>query len=521
MKYALGSNEMKAVDRYTIETIGIPSCVLMEKAAMAVVRHTKELCSEQDRILAVCGYGNNGGDGIAAARILYMEGYQVAIAMVGDAARMTEETKRQLAIAEKIGLPMIRKIDFKEYTVIIDGIFGIGLTRPVEGEFRAIIEAVNRAEKKVISIDIPSGVSADNGRVLGVAVKAAVTVTFGYQKIGCLLYPGAEYSGKVIVEDIGFVKDVPVADYKQFYFTETPEELLPERRKNSHKGTYGKVLVIAGSKHMSGAAFFSAAAAYRMGAGLVQVLTAAENREILLKQLPEAIVTTYEAEEAGLLEEDRKRVAEAVSWAGVIVLGPGLGTSAASAWLVEYVLQNCRVPLIIDADGLNLVAAMISEQLPQEAAPSERVRCLAGMLPEKTILTPHKKELAALTGIPMANLVECLIDSSALCTYNNELIYVKKDVRTLVAYKDSCYINVTGNDGMATAGSGDVLAGMIAGIVAQGAEPEHAARTGVYLHGMAGDVAAGRLGTRAMLAGDILDAIPVVLTGSREEPERS
>ncbi len=511
MKYALGSGQMKAIDRYTIESIGIPACVLMEKAAMAVVRHIKELCSDKDNILAVCGYGNNGGDGIAAARILFMEGYPVSIYMAGEKEHATKETKQQLKIAKKLGIPFIRKVKWEEYTVIIDAVFGIGLSRPVMGELRKLIESMNQAEKKVISVDIPSGVSADDGKVLGIAVNADITVTFGYQKIGCLLFPGSEYAGKVYVEDIGFANGGLEEAPTRFYFDESPEALLPVRKKNSNKGTYGKVLMIAGSKNMSGAAYFSATAAYRMGSGLVRILTANENREILQRQIPEAVLTTYETLEDGITEADAEQIKEAVEWASVIVLGPGLGMSAMSARIVNYVICECKVPLIIDADGLNIISRLITEKVPVEEGIEGRIRYLANLLPANTILTPHKKELSVLTGIPLADLVGCLIDSSAPCTYNNELIYVKKDVRTIVSFGTSDYINVSGNDGMATAGSGDVLAGMIAGLLAQGESPKMAAMSGCYLHGLAGDVAAKKKGPRSMLASDILEAIPEVL----------
>ena len=514
MKYALGSGQMKEVDRYTIETVGIPSMVLMEKAAMAVVRHTKELCSEQDTILAVCGYGNNGGDGIAAARILFMEGYSVAIYMVGEKAAATKETKQQIKIAKKIGVPMLRKVKWEEYTVIIDAIFGIGLSRNITGEFRKIVEDINRSAARVVAVDIPSGVCADDGRIFGIAVKAECTVTFGYQKTGCLLFPGSEYSGNVFVEDIGFATGGLTEAPNRFYFDESPEALLPLRLKNSNKGTYGKVLVIAGSKNMSGAAYFAATAAYRMGAGLVRILTAKENREILQRQIPEAILTTYETLEEGISEADAESIREAVDWASVIVLGPGLGQSVMSARIVNYVIGNCKVPLIVDADGLNIISRMITERVPEEEGVEGRIRYLSKLLPAETILTPHKKELSVLTGIPLADLVGCLIDSSASCTYNNDLIYVKKDVRTIVSFGNSDYINVSGNDGMATAGSGDVLAGMIAGLLAQGEVPKMAAMAGCFLHGLAGDVAAKKKGPRSMLASDILEAIPDILQGA-------
>ena len=511
MKYALSSGQMKAIDRYTIETIGIPACVLMEKAAMAVVRHTKELCSEKDTILAVCGYGNNGGDGLAAARILFMEGYSVAVIMVGDRQNATKETKQQIKIARKLGIPFIRKVKWEEYTGIIDAIFGIGLTRTITGEFRKIIEAINQSGKKVISVDIPSGVCADDGKIMGIAINADITVTLGYQKIGCLLFPGSECAGRVYVEDIGFASGGLEEPPTRFYFDETAQALLPVRSKNSNKGTYGKVLVIAGSRNMSGAAYFAATAAYRMGSGLVRILTAQENREVLQRQIPEAVLTTYETSDDGISETDAQSIREAVEWASVIVLGPGLGLSATSARIVNYVICECKVPLVIDADGLNIISRMVTEKVPTEEGIEGRIRYLSDLLPAGTILTPHKKELSLLTGIPLADLVGCLIDSSAACTYNNELIYVKKDVRTIVSFGNSDYINVSGNDGMATAGSGDVLAGMIAGLLAQGESSKMAAMAGVYLHGLAGDAAAQKKGPRSMLASDILEAIPEVL----------
>lgn len=511
MKYALGAGQMKEIDRYTIETIGIPACVLMEKAAMAVVRHVKKLCGKNDKILAVCGYGNNGGDGIAAARILCMEGYAAEICLVGEKTHATKETKQQLKIAKRLGIKVVKKPHLEQYALILDAMFGIGLGRPLAGEFYAMAEAINASGKTVVAVDIPSGISADNGRVLGSAVKADVTVTFGYRKVGCLLYPGVEYCGRIEVEDIGFAPCAIAEQMTRFYVEEPSQVMLPIRRADSHKGIYGKVLVIAGSRDMSGAAYFAATAAYRMGAGLVRILTATENREILQRQIPEAILTTYNTLEDRILEEDVQSIKEAVEWASVILIGPGLSQSVMSAHLVNYVLAECKVPLVMDADALNIVAKLVTERVSEGAGTKERIDCLANMLPKKTILTPHKMELSRLTGISMADLVGSLIDSSAACTYNNEIIFVKKDVRTIVSFGKTDYINVTGNDGMATAGSGDVLAGMIAGYLAQDDDAVMAAVMGCYLHGMAGDIAAKVKGARSMIASDILEEIPAVL----------
>ncbi len=209
-----------------------------------------------------------------------------------------------------------------------------------------------------------------------------------------------------------------------------------------------------------------------------------------------------------LTEQEKTSMEEAIHWASVILIGPGLGCSNISKLLVQMVLKSCQVPLVIDADGLNIIATMISEQVTAKAEIDARIEYLAKLLPKGTIITPHKKELSRLTGIPLESLVDCLIDSSCKCTYNNEIIYVKKDARTIVSFGSLDYINVTGNDGMATAGSGDVLAGMIVGLLAQGAIPFVSAVVGVYLHGLAGDIASRQKGTRSLIASDILEAIP-------------
>lgn len=508
MKYALGASQMKAIDRYTIEKVGIPACVLMEKAAMAVVSHSKELCHREERILAVCGYGNNGGDGIAAARILHMQGYHAEVFLVGDKTKATKETKQQIKIAKKVGVKFVKKLDFSGVGLVLDGIFGIGLDRQITGEFYSLIDRINASQKPVLAIDVPSGVCAEDGKVLGIAVKATETVTFGYQKTGCLLYPGKEYCGKISVEDIGFAEGGLEEPVRRFYVEEASKVLLPIRHPDSNKGTYGKVLVIAGSQNMSGAAYFAATAAYRMGAGLVRILTAKENREILQRQIPEAILTTYDTLDEGISPTDVEQIRDAVAWADVVLIGPGLSMVTMSAHLVNYVVHECRVPLVIDADGINILSKMLTEKVSESEGVEGRIRALAELLPKNTILTPHKKELSKLTGIPMADLVSCLIDSSAPCTYNNEIIYVKKDVRSIVSFGSTDYINVTGNDGMATAGSGDVLAGMIAGYLAQDKNAVMAAVMSTYLHGLAGDLAAAKKGARAMIASDILEEIP-------------
>lgn len=512
MKYALNSEQAREIDRIAIEDIGIPSSVLMEKAALGVAYAAQTYFCPGSRILVVCGTGNNGGDGLAGARLLHSRGWNVTVYLVGDRKLSTKETKLQLKIAKNSGVNIVKKVNYSDFDGIVDAIFGIGLSRPITGDLYKEIEKINDSGKPIVSVDIPSGVSADDGKILGIAVRANMTVTFGHIKIGTILYPGAEYSGKVVLWDIDTSVSTLSEPPKCFYYDETPELLLPKRRADSNKGTYGKVLVIAGSKNMSGAAFFAASAAYRIGAGLVRVLTTEDNREVLQKQLPEAVLTTYGlSDDGGISEKSIEDVKEAVSWADVILIGPGLGQGKASATLVSYVITVCKCPLVIDADGINILSKIVSGKTKKKNTPADRIKALSKMLPKDTILTPHKMELSRLTGVSMAELAVGMITASSEFTKGNDLIFVKKDVRTIVSFGDSNYINVTGNDGMATAGSGDVLGGIIAGLIAQGEKQRSAAMTGCYIHGLCGNTAAAKKGKRSMIASDILEAIPEVI----------
>ncbi len=520
MKYSLNASQAKEIDRYTIDEIGIPSVVLMEKAAMGVVYAVREIADHSDDIIAVCGTGKNGGDGIAAARILAMAGYSVKIRILGDLKNAAKETKQQLKIAKNAGVKVIKKVNYSEFKVAIDAIFGIGLSRQITGDIYKEIEKINAAKLRTVSVDVPSGVGTDDGRIFGIAVRADVTVTFGSIKTGCLLYPGAEYAGRVVIWDIGTNNSFLETPPTTFYYDEDPGLLLPARKANSNKGTYGRVLIAAGSHNMAGAAYLAAAAAYRMGAGLVRVLTTEDNREIIQKKLPEAVLTTYAVNEKGMLKKESiADIKEAIEWATVVLIGPGIGQKSAAASILNYCLSECNVPLIVDADGINILSKLVTDKVGEKASSEERIAKLAEILPEGTILTPHKKELSRLIGVSLAELSLCLFSAAEKCTVGNDLIFVKKDVRSIVSFGNSNYINVTGNDGMATGGSGDVLGGIIAGLIAQGESKKSAAMTGCYIHGLAGNVAAAKTGTRSMLAGDLLEAIPEIISPNIKKKE--
>lgn len=550
MRYAVNSKEMKKIDEYTIQEAGIPAFVLMERAAKEVVAVMKTRIDKADHILAVCGSGNNGGDGVAAGRILYLQGYHVAILFIGDENRASDGMKAQLEIAKRIGIPMENRSKLSEYNIIIDSIFGIGLSKPVSGEQEEIINEINQGDHYVYSVDLPSGISADSGKVMKVAVKADETITFGQNKLGLMFYPGTEYAGKLTIADIGFPQLAIEQVKPEFTYFEPADLLqLPDRKKDGHKGSFGKVLVIAGSEGMSGAAYLSAKAAYRTGAGLVKILTSKANRLILQTQLPEALFSAYDEEKPE--EEKRFKLQQDLEWASVIVIGPGLGMTEAAQELVDFVLDTAKVPLVLDADAINLLAreldhkaevkaipllgeerneeerneeernkeeqnkegqnkAQQEESWKEKAAP-DRWTGLTAKLKENTILTPHLLELARLMGRSVSEVSNNLVDTAKQCSYNNKLIYAIKDARTLVVQEEKRYINLSGNNGMATGGSGDVLSGIIAGLIAQGMKEYDAACLGVYLHGLAGDAAAKEKGVYSLMASDIIGSLEVVL----------
>ena len=327
MRTLLLGRKMKATDAKTIQEIGIPSMVLMERAAMAVAAEAEKAAKKDEIVWAVCGSGNNGADGIAAARMLHLKGYPVCIYMAGDENRGTVELKTQLSIARKLGISVKpwQEIETekkgKHCCVIIDAVFGVGLGRPVEGNYKRCLDDLNQIREQehtfCVAVDIPSGIHADTGAVMGTALKADVTVTFGWEKMGTALYPGRSYAGKVLVKDIGFPEMALEGEEEEggrperaFAYEKKDLCHIPERKADSNKGTFGKVLIAAGSAGMCGAAYLSALTAYRAGAGLVKILTVEENRPILQGLLPEAIIASYTPDQLlqGREELDRKSV---------------------------------------------------------------------------------------------------------------------------------------------------------------------------------------------------------------------
>lgn len=492
MKYYLTGEQMQNADRYTIEQIGIPSMVLMERAALGVVGAMEEENLDLSNVLVVCGNGNNGGDGYAIARLLHMKGHRVTVLFVGDEDKRSAENRQQKEIVKHYSIEVKQEIESREYSVIIDAVFGTGLRREIIGSYRTVIEQLNQMQGFKVAVDMPSGIHDGTGQVMGVAFRADLTIALAYAKRGLVIRAGHSYVGKLRIADIGIYDDAIITEgpLTYSYDWEDFQNSFPKRKENSHKGTYGKVLLIVGSKGMSGAALLAARAAYATGAGLVHIYTHEDNRIVLQETLPEAIVTTYQT-------FDRQQVTNLLSWADVVGIGCGIGMSEISKQLVEYTLQFANVPCVADADALNLIAKDLSV-------------LMLGKQP--LILTPHMKEMTRLLGCTMEELQQSKMELLDTFVKKYDITCVLKDARTLVAKAgQEFYLNLTGNSAMAKGGSGDVLTGMITGILAQKRDAYEAACLGVYLHGTSGDYAARQKGQYSVLAGDLVCACGEVL----------
>ena len=525
MKRLVNRDMMQEIDSVTMEEIGIPSMVLMERAALKVYEHIVKLTKPDTNVLVVCGIGNNGGDGVAVARMLHMIGISVDLLIVDSIDKGTKQMQEQVTIAKNLSVPIIEEATYNNYSIIVDAIFGVGLKREITGRYQEIISEINQSNAFIIAIDLPSGVNADDGTIMNIAVRANLTVTFGYEKIGLIRYPGADYAGEVIVEDVGFpqVAFQKVMERHEDWvecFTYTREDLkrLPKRPKQSHKGTFGTVLVVAGSKGMSGACFFAAKAALRIGTGLVKILTVAENRQIIQTALPEAVVLTYD-EESLEHKESITSYIDTIRDADAIILGPGLGKSLLSQNIMKFVLQYAQAPIVLDADGINILADWITHSLSSDVLDQDsdeyvqrRMECAEKLLHNNVILTPHLKEFSRLLHVDIEKINEMVIDTSQICSYNKLLNYIIKDAVTTVISGKRMYLNTSGNDGLATGGSGDVLSGIIGGLIAQGLDTFEAACLGVYIHGLTAEYYSENKFSGSMLASDIIEQIGTVLS---------
>ena len=488
MKFAVDKAMSKFVDEYSIHRMGVPESVLMERAALAVAGKVAEAAVAFDRdvrIGAVCGCGNNGADGIAAARILTWQGLPVEIIIAGDESHATDMFRMQKEIALKSGLSFGNLSEIPEYDILVDALFGVGLSRGIEGRYGQIINAMNEGNNYIVSVDIPSGVDCTTGQIMNTAIRADSTVTFGYHKAGMLLYPGREYAGDVTVADIGFCPKALGEINPVRYFVTEDIKRIPSRKEYSNKGTYLRTLVIAGSRDMSGAAYLSGAAAYRCGAGLVEIFSYKSNTDILKKLLPEAIVTGYDEENAIRLLGDKLNKAD------IVILGPGLSTDTTAEAIVKFTLEKFSGPLIIDADGLNIISRNTQVLKSCNAA---------------VIITPHIGEMSRLTGSTKEEILSNPVKVAKAFAKEYGVVCVLKDAATVVAEPESerIYINTSGCAAMSKAGCGDVLTGVIGAMLALKLEPFSAASMGVYVHGIAGECATDDVSSHSLMASDML-----------------
>ena len=520
----LNSAQMREADRRTIEEIGIPPLVLMENAGRQVVAAMEAMHSDllELEVAVLCGRGNNGGDGFVVARTLLQRGVDVSVFLMGRVADVRGDARTNLEILGRLGLTVVEIADSQAWelhfsevsdcTLIVDAMFGTGLNAPVSGFIESVIADVNASGIPVVSIDLPSGLSADSADPIGDSIEAGLTVTLAAPKLPLVLPPAETRAGDIVIADIGIPSDIldtiegPRVD---LLTRASMRELIVPRVPDSHKGDYGRVLVVAGSRGKTGAAHLAAVGALRSGAGLVTVATPASCQAVVAAMGPEYMTEALGERDEGLDPDGVERVLELAR--DVIAIGPGLGQAPATREFIKRLVDRATMPLVIDADGLN-------------AFGSDPDR-LAGREGREVIITPHPGEMARLLGMSTDEVQASRLEVARNFAVAHHLYVVLKGHRTLIATPDEkIFINPTGNPGMATGGTGDVLTGMIAAWLAQLLDAEVACKLAVYLHGLAGDLAEADEGEVAMtstdVAGHVGDAI-LELTARRRVVDRS
>ena len=512
VEYILTSEEMQYYDKYTIEFFGVPSLLLMEQAALSALEEVLSISDKKIKhILLLSGTGNNGGDSLALARLLFLKGYIVTVCIVSNRTlediTFSEETKVHLEIIKKMGISIVTELPSDSYDMIIDGIFGVGLNRDITGQLYELINKVNEYKGIKYALDIPSGIHSATGQIQNVAFKADFTITFAFYKRGHFFYPGRSYCGEVIKKEIGITeKSFLNREPEMKAFTGEVSSFLPQRAEDGHKGTFGKVLIVAGNKEVGGAALLSAKAALMSGCGMVRICTHKEQYEAIFFHLPEAIYDCYTTK-----DEAVKCVEKGLLWADVIVMGPGMGTNDISRILWKEVVYGPKKPLILDADALNLLSQNEFEDILRVKQNTEEER-------RPLILTPHPLEFSRLCNKTIIDIKYQWKD--ILKEYANRMraIVVKKDAPTVICDdKGTLILNCSGNNALATAGSGDVLCGIIAAFISYNCDFFSAVCTAVYCHGKLGEFASFKKGCYSVIAGDLLESLPDVLRENKME----
>jgi len=509
MKVA-NTREMRDMDRSAIEVYGISQELLMENAGLAVYHVIKNRCTiGSSRFLVLAGVGNNGGDGLVVARKLHSAGAEVKVLIIGDPTKYRGAALKNFGILSNLPVEA-RRVDsidevkdaIKSCNVLVDALFGTGLTREVSGIYREVILAMNASGQYVLSIDIPSGINGDTGEIMGVAVRAHSTVTFGTPKLGNLLYPGYAHCGVLFVSHISFPHSLSHSDSVQVEVNMPPE--LPERAKDGHKGSFGDVLFIAGAENYYGAPLFSALSFLKAGGGYARLASPRSLTPFIAVRGSEIVFAPQEETAQGSIAlssgESLLRLSEHVD---MVVIGPGLSLNEETQELVRKLAVAVKKPLLIDGDGISAIASRPS---------------LLGEREHPTILTPHPGEMSRMSGVPVPEVIGKKVDLLQEQCRALSCFIVLKTAHSLIGCPDGrVYINMSGNPGMATAGSGDTLNGAIAAMFGLGLDIGDALRTGVFLHGFSGDLAAGEKGEDGITAHDILEFLPQAVKRFRHD----
>ncbi|MBI3248369.1 MAG: NAD(P)H-hydrate dehydratase [Deltaproteobacteria bacterium] len=514
--YLVTAKEMRELDRLTIEQYGTPGHVLMERAGAGAVAallqkfpHVREAS-----VLVVAGKGNNGGDGFVMARLLKKARVTCEVVLAARAAEVKGDAFRNLQaftrirgkvteVTEAGQLDLVRE-KIAGSALIIDALLGTGLNAPVTGLLASLIELINASGLPVVAVDHPSGLDADRGEPFGVAVQADLTATFGYPKHGQIGEPGVQYVGELVVVDIGIAPEA-VAQVQPQVELLTREEmgwLVRPRRFSAHKGDFGHLLVLAGARGKSGAALLCGGAALRVGTGLVTLGGPSSLNAVFSSVLIEAMTIPLPELADGSFCLDEPALAQAITGKSAIAFGPGVGVSTDTISLTRWLLGHSEVPLVIDADGLNCVAVDVA---------------MLGNASVPVILTPHPGEMARLLNLTNAEIQANRLEHARVFAAAHRCFLVLKGANTIIAAPDGrTWVNTTGNPGMASGGMGDVLTGIVSGLLAQGLPPEEACCLGVFLHGAVGDLAAEEKGEAGILARDLIERLPNRLRALRQ-----
>lgn len=484
------------IDKACVENLGIPLILLMENAALKVLKHLET--DTHSSYVIICGAGNNGGDGMAIARHLSVLGKNIEVFIVAnDISRMSDCSRTNYNILKNMGLVINEitsiesihrlKTSILEADITIDALFGTGLNKEIQGLFKEVVSVVTQYSSYILSVDIPSGMNGDNGSIQGSSIKADKTICFEFYKRGFLSYGNEEFTGEIIVESIGVPENIIQQYHNNEFILGTADVIrnIKPRSKHGHKGTYGRTLIIAGSEGFSGAAYLATQSAVRTGSGLVTLCCSSKLQDILSVKLSESMTTNY---------EDRDNLLRLLGVSNSVGIGPGLGNNESTLGLLELVLEKAKGPIIIDADGLNALSGNL-QLLKKAKVP--------------VIITPHPGEMSRLTGLSVQEINRSRVDLSKSFAKEHNVIVLLKGYQTVITDGSKVYINSTGSSAMASGGMGDCLTGIIASLASQGTPALEAAACGAYIHGYAGDRLAKDM--YAVNAGHLIDEIPYTM----------